>query len=55
MDIGAYSGPGGALWDLDVDGYPEWWQPGPYDPVSYPALGLDCDDRDPAVHPGSGC
>ncbi len=54
-DIGAYGGPGTALWDLDWDGYPAWWQPGPYDPLLYPGADLDCDDQDAGVYPGNGC
>jgi hypothetical protein len=54
-DIGIYGGPGAAAWDLDFDGYPEWWHPGPYDPAVDPGQGWDCDDSDPTVHPGSGC
>ncbi len=54
-DIGAYGGFSADLWDLDHDGYPEWWQPGGYDGVTYPAMGLDCDDGDPDVIPGDGC
>ena len=54
-DMGAYGGDGGRLWDLDGDGFPEWWQPGPYDPVTYPGLDLDCDDLDPYRYPGRGC
>ena len=54
-DIGIYGGPGAALWDLDGDGAPSWWQPGPYDPATYPADGWDCDDADPAVGPDDGC
>jgi hypothetical protein len=54
-DTGAFGGPGAAEWDLDGDGYPGWWQPGPYDYTSYPALGWDCDDRDIDVYPGNGC
>ncbi len=54
-DIGAYGGPNAATWDLDGDGYPAWWQPGHYDSSTYPALGWDCDDRDPTVHADSGC
>ena len=50
-DIGAFGGPNADLWDLDGDGWPSWWQPGAYEPVTYPALGLDCDDRDPDVGP----
>ena len=51
----ADGGPNAGSWDLDGDGYPEWWQPGPYDYATYPALGWDCDDSDPDVYPGSGC
>jgi len=54
-DIGAYGGPGAELYDLDLDGHYEWWQPGPYDPVTYPALGWDCDDLDEEAYPGNGC
>ncbi len=54
-DMGAFGGPGADGWDLDSDGYPSWWQPGPYDPATFPAQGWDCDDTDPAVYPGSGC
>jgi hypothetical protein len=54
-DIGGYGGADAAGWDLDRDGYGSWWQPGPYDPLFYPGLGLDCDDLDPAVFPGAGC
>jgi len=54
-DIGIYGGAAGGSWDLDWDGFPEWWQPGDYDPDIYPDDGWDCDDRDPGVFPGSGC
>ncbi len=54
-DIGPFGGPGAAGFDLDGDGWPSWWQPGPYEPSSYPALGRDCDDADPTVGPTSGC
>ncbi len=54
-DVGAYGGDGAGAWDLDRDGFFEWWQPGPYDSEAYPGLGWDCDDRDATVHPGSGC
>ena len=54
-DMGAYGGSAAGEWDLDGDGYPQWWQPGPYDPVAYPGSGWDCDDGDPTVFPGQGC
>lgn len=54
-DIGAYGGPHAGGWDLDRDGWFEWWVPGEYDPVTYPGHGWDCDDRDAGVYPGSGC
>lgn len=54
-DIGACGGENAAEWDLDWDGYMEWWMPGPYDDATYPALDWDCDDSDDEVYPGSGC
>ena len=54
-DIGAYGAPAADAWELDGDGFPEWWQPGPYDSQLYLPQGLDCDDRDPGVHPYNGC
>ncbi|MBI5498627.1 MAG: right-handed parallel beta-helix repeat-containing protein [Deltaproteobacteria bacterium] len=54
-DIGAWGGPGAGDWDLDGDGYRSWWQPGAYDGTDYPPLGLDCNDADRSVRPGSGC
>jgi hypothetical protein len=54
-DIGIYGGTEAAYWDLDQDGYFEWWQPGVYDDVAFPALGWDCDDRTAGIHPGDGC
>ena len=52
-DIGIYGGAEASDWDIDQDGYFEWWLPGPYDPATSP--GLDCDDRDAAMYPGTGC
>ena len=52
-DIGIYGGPLAGEWDLDGDGYPAWWRPGPYDASTSPDA--DCDDEDPTVFPGSGC
>ncbi|MFH1467646.1 MAG: MopE-related protein [Pseudomonadota bacterium] len=54
-DLGVYGGVHAGTWDLDGDGYRAWYQPGAYDSATYPALGLDCDDRDPEVYPGAGC
>jgi hypothetical protein len=54
-DIGPFGGPGAGGWDLDWDGWYEWWHPGPYDPVNDPSAGWDCDDDDPGVFPGGGC
>jgi len=52
-DMGAYGGTEADSWDMDWDGYPEWWLPGPYDPLTSP--GLDCHDQDATLYPGSGC
>jgi hypothetical protein len=52
-DLGAYGGPDAAHWDQDWDGFDEWWLPGVYDPLTSP--GMDCDDADDSVYPGSGC
>ena len=52
-DIGATGGVRADQWDLDWDGYHEWWLPGPYDPATSP--GMDCDDGDVTVVPGNGC
>ncbi len=54
-DMGMYGGAAADGWDRDLDTYLEWWQPGPYDPLTYPGLDWDCDDRDPTVVPGDGC
>jgi len=54
-DIGVYGGALAGNWDLDGDGYPEWWQPGEYDDETYPDQGWDCDDSDPTDHATEGC
>ncbi|MFH1467961.1 MAG: MopE-related protein [Pseudomonadota bacterium] len=54
-DLGPFGGPGAGDWDLDGDGFPAWWHPGPYDPEDDPFGGWDCDDHDPLVYPGAGC
>ena len=56
-DLGAFGGTfgetGAHTWDLDGDGYYQWWGPGPLDLLVCPDC--DCDDRDPDVYPGAGC
>ena len=54
-DMGAYGGPGGGSWDIDMDGASEWWHPGPYDRATDPARGWDCNDGEPMTLPGAGC
>ena len=54
-DPGAFGGEEADGWDLDLDGYPSWWQPGEYDDTEHPQQGLDCDDRNRTVYPGAGC
>jgi len=45
-DMGAYGGPGAGGWDLDRDGFTEWWQPGGR-AAAGSRTGLDCLDRGP--------
>lgn len=52
-DIGAYGGDGADDWDLDWDGFFEWWRPGCYETSG--SAEEDCDDSDSAVYPGQGC
>jgi predicted outer membrane repeat protein len=54
-DMGAYGGLDAGGFDRDLDGAPDWWQPGPYDAGTYPAFGWDCDDTDPSARPPDGC
>lgn len=51
LDIGAYSGPYGATWDKDFDGFPDYFWPGTYSdaPTGTNLARWDCDDEDPAV------
>jgi len=53
-DIGLHGGPGAGTLDLDRDGYPECWHPGPYDTATDSPT-WDCDDTDPGIYPPSGC
>lgn len=47
-DIGPYGGPGGALWDLDLDGYFEWWWYDDYYPRPTGVSAVwDCADKAP--------
>ncbi len=52
-DMGAFGGPDADGWDLDRDGYPLWWLPGPFDAATSP--GMDCDDTDASLYAGNGC
>ncbi len=54
-DMGPFGGARAGNWDWDDDGYPVWWQPGPYDEETYPDEGWDCDDENPDLYPGWGC
>ena len=52
-DIGAYGGRAADEFDIDGDGFTEWWLPGEYDPVTSPDT--DCNDLDAAVYHGVEC
>ena len=52
---GSYGGEHAGDWDLDADGYAEWWHTGPYVPVTDSSADWDCDDQDPDVYPFHGC
>ncbi len=50
-DIGIYGGPDGGGWELDGDGYPDYYWPGAFEdaPSGVSADEYDCDDRNPLV------
>jgi hypothetical protein len=50
-DMGPYGGPDGDKWDLDWDGYPNYFWPGTIHdaPLGFYEEDYDCDDRDPWV------
>jgi predicted outer membrane repeat protein len=52
-DMGIYGGPACDEFDLDLDGYLDWWHAGPYNAMD-PLDGKDCDDLDPWVFPQGG-
>ncbi len=54
-DIGCYGGPGGAGWDRDEDGVPDYFWPGTIDdaPDGFDPADFDPDDQDPLV-PATG-
>ena len=51
-DIGSYGGPNGGAWDLDDDGYPDYFWPGTLDdaPQGFDASDYDADDTDGDIH-----
>ncbi len=53
-DIGPYGGEGADDREPDGDGFPAWWQPGPYT-SDLTTQGWDRDDLDAGMRPGSGC
>lgn len=56
-DMGAFGGPNAAFWDLDRDGYYDYYWPGTWDapPPGVDSSSFDCDDTDAGRHPDSGC
>ncbi len=54
LDIGPMGGPTASTWDLDRDGFPAAWAPGPYTEKDR-AAGLDCDDFNANRTPLDGC
>ena len=51
-DMGALGGPDGGHWDLDWDGYPNWFWPGDIEdaPPGFDPADYDSNDLDPRVH-----
>jgi len=51
-DMGCYGGPGGATWDLDQDGWPDWFWPGTLAnaPEGFDPADFDADDSKPDLH-----
>lgn len=47
-DIGIYGGENGSKWDLDLDGYYDYFWPGtfPHQPYGVDRSSYDCDDND---------
>lgn len=56
-DMGAFGGQHAAFWDLDNDGYYDYYWPGTWDtpPTGVDASSFDCDDKDAGRHPDAGC
>ena len=51
-DLGIYGGTNGSIWDLDLDGFPNYFWPGTLSdlPPGYSASDYDTDDWDSSVH-----
>ncbi len=51
-DPGIYGGPEGDGWDLDLEGYPDWFWPGTLDaaPEGFQPSDCDRDDLDASSH-----
>lgn len=51
-DLGSYGGSEGDGWDLDLDGYPDWFWPGTLEdaPDGFSPTDYDLDDLESVVH-----
>ncbi len=51
-DVGAFGGPSADDWDLDADGYPNWFWPGTLQdaPTGFDPADFDADDQNASVH-----